>query len=75
MKTYNKMNFLATLAIVAVLFSSCTVEYRNRHPRRVRVYGAVQPINQERPLVAVSPESDKSNPYYVINSLSFPTTR
>lgn len=75
MKTYNKMNFLATAAIVAVLFSSCTVEYRTRHPRRVHVYGVVQPINNQRPLVAVAPESDKNIPYYVINGLSFPTTR
>ena len=75
MKTYNKMNFLATVAIVAVLFSSCTVEYRTRHPRRVHVYGVVEPINKALPLVAVAPASDKANPYYMINSLSLPATR
>jgi len=55
MKIKKTINLLMIAAITIIYFSSCTVQYRTRHPRRYHHYNYVPPVNDKSQTVSVLP--------------------
>ena len=61
MKTTPKTGLLMAMLLAAVSFSSCSVEYRTRHPKPKKKVIVVGKIEQPMPVNTVDASSAKTN--------------